>query len=333
MDHYLIVPGLGGSRIYCNCCASKPRKLYPVLGSLSKHFFDKNCKSSIKPLKTVCAISIYKNLALRIGKQQCNYFPYDWRWQTPLAVAKKLYEYLQKNSEVRTFSLIGHSNGGFIIRILLEYLKLPRATVNRVYICGTPFFGSPNPMMYKNEINLYEKLKNQKTIISIKPLLLSRRDIDRIFQHCRNCLVYFIPTYIFRQKTNNELASELGLDEIDITMARAVHLRLANFELDEYVFYFNISRRDMITTSIDEETFNRSFFCIMPTATNLVKKINCPIMKFSTNIRSDSLVIPTAEFPRNSVILYDDYPLSHSLIMNSTFLSNFIMNANDYSYK
>lgn len=332
MDNYLIVPGLGGSRIYCNC-SSLPRRLYPVFGSLSKHFFDRNCVSFVKPLKTVCTISIYKKLTQRIGKQQCKYFPYDWRWQTPLDVAKELDIYIEQKSKVRFFSLIGHSNGGFIIRILFEYLKCLRKRVNRVYICGTPFFGSINEIVYKNENNVYEKLKNSNVTMSVKPLLLSTSDIDRIFEHCRENLIYFIPTYIFKKKTNCELACELKLSEINITIARAVHLQLSNFNVDSYVFYFNISRQDTIKTIIDKCKFKHSFFYIIPAAIDMVKKVNNTNVTVSTSIRSDGLIIPTAEFPRNSVILYDDYPLSHSLIMNSTFLSKFIMNAYDYSYK
>lgn len=328
MIYYLIVPGLGGSRIYCNCCSSRaPKKIYPVLGSLSKHFFDKNCVSSVKPLKTVCAISIYKKLTLRLGKEKCEYFPYDWRWQTPLSVAKKLAEYINARKG-KQLSLIGHSNGGFIIRILLEYLKFQRDKIDRVYICGTPFFGSINELVYKNEDNLYEKLKNSKISISIKPLLLSRKDIDRIFIHCRESLIYFIPTYIFKKKTNSELAIELDLNETDIMVARAVHLQLANFDIKSYVFYFNISRQDYVTTAMND----KNFYYIVPAATDLIKK---PGNNFivSMAIRSDSLVIPTAEFPRNSIILYDTYPLSHSLIMNSTFLSKIITDTLTYSYQ
>lgn len=321
MDYYIIVPGLGGSRIYCGCNGKRSLlKLYPSLRSFGKHFFDRSCASIVKPLKSVFGVSIYRQLENRLGKNKCIFFPYDWRWNTPLEAAKNLYQFIKK-MERRSVTLIGHSNGGFIIRILLEYLSFPRNEIDKIFICGTPFFGSMNECLYKTEYNLYFKLIDPTVSIRIKPLLLSTKDINNIFKHCRSALVYFVPSCIFQKYTNAELASEFSVPEHELSIVKTIHMRLSKFKFERYTFYFNISYNDSITTTYPSQM--PMFNYIIPTATSMTQHKNGTV-QVTRKIKTDSLVVPSLEFPRNSVVLFDDFPLSHSLIMNSRFLSTYI---------
>lgn len=303
---YLIVPGLGGSKLICNCRQQErtiyPKPLYGVFRNLDPHFFDPACKTSVKPMLSIYKISVYRRLVNRLGSSNCQIYAYDWR-RPPLDIAQELAMHIEDGT-----TLIGHSNGGFILRILFEYLDFDRSRVAGVIICGTPMFGSHDPFSYNQEYDIYRKLKGEAECRSIKSLMLTTRDICKIFQVYRNTLIYFTPSHCLRQ------LAAIDIDEIELVKARAVHYHLSRMMFRSYVIYFNIHKTSKLVKLFSPGE-------------------NAEVIKYSDDYnaktksiryvtKSDNLIIPSSVTSPGALLIHDTTPLAHCFIMNSRFLAN-----------
>lgn len=311
---YFIIPGIGGSKIYC-CCGSRrvklyPKKLYKVLSDIDAHFFDKKCKVETKPLKRIFQLSVYDTLCRKLGKENCILYSYDWR-KSPLEVAKELVDVIPRGS-----TIIGHSNGGFIVRILFEYLNVPRSHYGNIFICSTPFFGSTNPFMYNHEENVYRRLKCPSLKGNYKSIMLNDTDMEMIFLHFTSTLLYYLPTHRLNDKSLCHIT-----DPVDLEIVKSVHFILSRMRVDGYFFYYNIHHRTSVCLEMkNDEIFNKSQ--LIPVAEKVVNKNENYVIKYKVN--TDTLVVPTNHFPPNTTIIYDTVPLSHAFTMNSQFLVNII---------
>lgn len=329
----IIIPGIGGSKLYCTCDKlKKPIKIYPVVtGNLSKHFFDSNCKLVTKPFRHLYGISVYKNLEKRLLKHNVNaanptdveYFSYDWR-KSPIQIARELqYHLTRKDLYERKKILVGHSNGGFIIRILFEYLHFPLDFIEHAFICGTPFYGSIDKSLYYNEMKIYNKLHDNKLEAPIKLMCLSGDDVNKIFKVYKETLLYFIPSFIFECFNCISISEYSGVDVSQVVIAKQVHRQLGKFNINKCVFYYNISTKKTIERIVEESDIKRIYFHITPRASGISKE-KSGNYKISEKVFTDNLIIPSVTFPINSTFIFDTFNLNHGLIMNSRYLYRII---------
>lgn len=325
MKRYIVVPGMGGSRLYC-VCSGKKRLIYPVIGALSKHFYSAACLTVTAPLKSFCSVSIYSKLVKRLGGEKfCDFFPYDWR-KSPLAVSKELYGFLAESNA--RYSLIGHSSGGFIVRILIEYLKYPRSKVDRIYLCASPFYGSPRKYLYTYEDVVIRKLRQPGHKIELKQLfLVKKKDVDRIFHTYRESIVYFLPSHFFNQHDDDTLSSLLNMSNTIIYVARQIHSTLARFDFQEYHFYYNISQKYTLKYPVPYNGLATDYYNMVPLAQRIQYRVKDNKYVARQKLLTDSLVIPSFDFPANSVVILDTTYLSHAFVMNSKFLADLITRA------
>lgn len=320
---YFIIPGIGGSKIYCNC-GPKPARLYPSTkfnfnSNLSPHFFEQQkCVVKVKPfLRVYRIVSIYATLVRRLGAENCTVYAYDWR-SNPLTIAQEIAKELT-NLIAKGSCLIGHSNGGLIIRIMLEYLGVDRKRFSNIFICGTPLFGSVNKFMYNHEDDVFLRLIHNDHKVQFKPSLLSDSDVERIFKRYRETLIFYIPSYRLAQLLEGHVGAEIGVDAALITVVAAIHRKLALMGMKQYHIYFNVHKTIKLKrefSSLDNQQQ------IIPIMKSLSKNTTTTTLVYK--LKSDSLVIPTNHVPPNNVLIYDTTPLSHSLIMNSQFLIDLI---------
>lgn len=155
----IIVPGIGGSKIYCKCKGlhHRRRRLYPRRGwffnsAIDKHMYEcPNIETSI--LKTFWNFSIYDKFLKKLNGSPFNrveIFSYDWR-RDPVDIARDLLQFIKifNCDQYAQIKIFGHSLGGLIIRIMFEYLNgMNELHVDPekilVYQCGTPAYGSLN---------------------------------------------------------------------------------------------------------------------------------------------------------------------------------------------
>lgn len=336
--NYLIVPGFGGSKIYCNC-NKKPKRLYPNLFfDLNEHFFEPHaCQTFVKPLRKVCGIPIYNRLEHRLKnntKDRVDYFAYDWR-KEPLFCAKKLKTLLYtkySEKERKSLVLIGHSNGGLIIRILFEYLKFSTNNVASIILCATPLFGSFEFESFSREYDIYNVLcKNIKDGYG-KFTLLTAHDLDRIFKCFKTTLIYYIPSSILLSKTTESIYKLLGVGNVEITdvyLVQQIHRQLSKFSiLSKCLMVFNISKK--MHQKISFDLYDAKF--ILQNEIRSFPKISYMKNKgrgkscdtqLSLNCFGDGVVC----LPKNILpcVIYDSSHLPHSLIMNSKFVHSEII--------
>lgn len=325
----LIIPGIGGSKIYCGCSdkKNKPQKMYPkMFGDLENHFFETNCNVITKPIKTLYGVSVYRNLERRIENNKVEYYSYDWR-KNPLTIAQELKLYLQQRqdkdpSKKEIINLIGHSNGGYIIRILLEYLLYPREKINYIFICGTPFYGSNDKSLYYNEIKTYRKLHDNNLEAPIKLMCLSGGDVNKIFTIYKETLIYFIPSFVFIEQSTSSISDFTEVSESSVIIAKAIHQVLGKFNISKCIFYFNIATKKNIYRLVEEYELKNVYFNTIPRARSM-KRINNRFY-LKELLYTDNLIVPSINFPRNSTFIFDNIKLNHGLIMNSIYLTNII---------
>lgn len=336
---YFIIPGIGGSKLYCNCNSQKKIKLYPKptlksLFDLNEHFFDKTCTVTTKPFRKIGMFSIYDTLVKSLGEKNCILYSYDWR-RTPLDVAKDLIDVIPAGC-----SLIGHSNGGFIIRILIEYLKVERTRFSNIFICGTPLYGCMSDFQFHEEEKLYSALVNNTYTMGIKNKMFTKRDVKRIFSVFRDTLVYFIPSYRFFK--GGELENS-DIDSISIYVAKSVHMALMKMNVESYIFYYNTRKKIQVQKELPLDHPHMTGFL----ASAIVKKdkrkktfennVGRPIeeilgsklvhdkkMIVKYKLKSDSLITPHSHPIRGSNIVHDTMFTTHSFIMNNPFLIDLI---------
>lgn len=324
---YLIIPGLGGSKIYCNCNSEQePVKLYPKLfGSLDEHFFDAACKTSTKPLRSYFGISVYRTLEKRLGRAgfDVQYFSYDWR-KSPLEAAQRLSQYLTnlthvndlqqpigKDNDDATITLIGHSNGGYILRILFEYLNYPRDAFRHIIIFGTPFFGQPELATYNKEFQLYKKMCSVDQHIKTKSILFSEQDMNAIFKHFKTTLAFFLPTTVFLDESVESVSAKIHTNLVDVYIVSQIHKQLSQMRTQKYIFVFNVSQKmpQKIPYARTAMEFALREF---PGADSLTKD-----GRVYTHCDGDTVVCSPRNVLNNTI--YDSTPLPHSMAVNSSF--------------
>lgn len=309
----LLIPGIGGSKIYCNCTERKiklyPKKFIKLINNLNFHFFEKNCKVTTAPLKSIYNLSVYNAILKKIPTLQ--FYSYDWR-RPPLEIAKELYKYLYENNH-KEISLIGHSNGGYIIRILLEYLKFPKS-FKTIFICSTPLYGSIDPFSYMYEDCVFDGLCGIRPTKKVKSITLTQRDIINIFKHYRESLIYYIPTQKIIHEDEAKMSRLTNVPIHIISNVKSIHLALSNFNCNRYCFYYNCSKLQSVIKSETELVNNFKIF-----STRGLKKNGLHF-----NIDSDSFIVANYTIIPHTSIYYDNTFLSHAMNMNSCFLINSI---------
>lgn len=303
----LFIPGFGGSKIYCMCNPARRIKLYPkknLFGSLTPHFFEcANIQTSL--LKTIMGISIYSKFLKNVKDIGCEVFPYDWR-QTALENAIKLRDYLDISSFSK-ITLVGHSMGGLLIRILIEHLHYTEGIVSAV-ICGTPLYGSMSYKDYNPEYLLYLAIINDDYTKLKTPFHFSQLDCARFFKRFQDSLKFLMPSFTVRGRCNT-----VTFDSSIVN----VHRDLGKFSKNHnvaYYFYFNnsmVGRREFVSKC----NFLRSN---PSTAIVMVRHVNQDgVLLVNEKIKTDGLVV----FPSNvshvpAIVHVDKSPWTHSLLMN-----------------
>ncbi|ABQ08779.1 hypothetical protein SGHV006 [Glossina pallidipes salivary gland hypertrophy virus] len=315
---FVLVPGLYGSKLYCNCCffnsnQSNSRRLYPpygYVGNINEHFYE--CKNiTCKPLKKILKISIYEKFLKRMRKKaQTISLAYNWT-DDPLENAKKLQGQLLDIiacKRVKNIIIIGHSMGGLIVRIMCEYLQLPslHPTINFTFvICGTPFYGSLNEHDYNYDIN---DLKTMKPFF-----LLTSHDFNKMIDVYKTSISYLAPSNRVISSSNNE-------------QIKKIHSCLSKFRFYginyKYIFYYNLSHTTKIYRTMNIDVFNSNFnignFKVQNSTNTLIKVI--------TNEPSDGKIIKPTLIPHNTVIALDFEYLPHALMLNSKYIVKILTN-------
>lgn len=365
----ILIPGLGGSKIYCNCNNTYPNdddddnytqtdfisrpikpnsqnlshgtRLYPSrfmkLSNMNKHFF--YCTNTkTKPLLSYYHVSIYKRLIKRLQRNgaKCKIFSYDWRLN-PVDNCNRLKKYLEnlifhfKKSSLsntdKELILVGHSLGGLMIRILMEYLHFPIDNIFKIFICGTPLVGSLNFYDYNCKINIKRILLHDKNINSEEipqPILISKHDVITFIQTFPCTMLYLLPTFEL-----NKLNTIPNVNIHELYICRTIHNTLSKFIFPGKMLYtliFNISQKRSINYKIPEAQITHYTFLITEQdSKELVWNFNENTFNISSSRFTDGTVIPCFAFPSNCSIIFDNNYLKHSLIMNSLYISQNIM--------
>lgn len=324
-QHKILIPGLGGSKIYCHCDPDKPRRrLYPSklagIVDIDRHFY--TCpNTSTKILKTLYGISVYRNF---ISRCKCASFSYNWS-KPPIENAQLIIDYLRTSfGPEKTFCLIGHSVGGLLIRIILEHLKPIDivARVRRVYICGTPLFGSTDTNEYNCELQILPVLNQTKAHMKLqkRPATVTKADIRRFLKHCRLTMMYMAPSFSI---DNMPLVADK-----EIIQLRNVHRDLGYFEFPtncRYFFFYNISREIIIKHRMDDDALRHISRKDCETHVLDMRYLAAEkVWLLKRKFQSDGLVIPCRNFPTNADVFFDTTFMTHALLMNSPELISII---------
>lgn len=316
----VLIPGIGGSKIYCKCSGESirlyPKRITNYYCNLNNHFFDKNCKVGVKIMKTYFTLPIYRNV---LSLKNLKAWPYDWR--IPAVEIAKLFlsRLIKLANEGKQVNLIGHSNGGLIIRIIIEYFGFKN--VGNVFICSSPLYGSFDPLTYFNEDILYRRLacKKQKCP-KIPQMTMNKSDVAKCITHFRETLCYLSPTYRILSMDEIELAKTLSISEDVATKLQAVHRTLAKIystlydDRPLYNFYFNKYKLELIMRD-KNIVRDLSFFAEESDGDNLKFKID-----------TDETVVSKDFFIPKSKIYYDKSLFPHAMNMNSQFVIDLISN-------
>lgn len=359
----IIVPGIAGSKIYCDCnlfgfgsnYRLYPRKRWFFNSAIDKHLYE--CTNvRTKPLKTFWTISIYDKCIKKLSSCESNkveIFSYDWR-RDPVKIAKDFLSFLKicELSRYNNIRLIGHSLGGLIIRIVFEYLdglfELPVSPEQIVvFECGTPMYGSENLQDYNYGFELAAILAstghiynacpsqkpNKRDIKKIKPFLFSIKDLQKIIEKTSPSLMYLLPTPMIKSIYSLSQTGQINVrSNNNIAMVYNVHKKLSRLQFPvKYNFFFNISHHRIETVYIPfttNEIFSKvSVHDIKPGN----KKQDCGI-NLKRLLKSDGLVVPYSgqNIPSNCSIYVDEsVKCSHAYLMNSNELLRIVMNTNN----
>ena len=362
----IIVPGIAGSKLYCDCDLSGlrpnyrlyPRKRWFFNSAIDKHLYEcTNVKT--KPLKTFWTISIYEKCIKKLSSCVSNkveIFSYDWR-RDPVKIAKDFLSFLKicELSRYDNIRLIGHSLGGLIIRIVLEYIdglvELPISCDQiTVFQCGTPMYGSENihDFNYGFELaailastgQMYSSCPAQKIskrdIKKVKPFLFSVQDLQKIIENTSPSLMYLLPTPMIKSINKLLQTGQLNIKpQHNFGMVYNVHKKLSKLQFPvKYNFFFNISHHKIETVYIPFTTndiFTKiSVHDIKPGN----KKKECGI-HLKRLLKSDGLVVPYSgqNVPYNCSIYVDEsVKCSHAYLMNSNELLRIIMNTHNNNF-
>lgn len=350
----ILVPGLAGSKLYCNCSDVKRKRLYPrkkwffFNSAIDKHLYE--CENiTTKPLKSFWTMSIYKNFLQKISSSYFNrveVFSYNW-CDNPIKIANNLLAFLKRcnPNQFSQIKLIGHSLGGLIIRIMIEYLNaliqlnIPTEKM-AVFQCGTPMYGSENLSDYNygfelatvmvslgniihSPCSLY-KIK-KKDIKKIKPFLFSQNDLKILLQKTPESFFYLLPTPMINIMHELIHDGNLHIDSrIDFNQVHFVHstLSLLQFPI-RYVYFYNISCQRVEDVYIPFKNKKMkseiNIHDIKPVGGGRTRHNECGV-NLNRLLKSDGLVVPysTGKIPNNCNIYVDESEnCRHAYIMNS----------------
>lgn len=365
----IIVPGIGGSKIYCNCNINNGQRLYPrkywfFNSAIDEHMY--TCKKiTTKPMKTFWTLSIYDNFLKKL--KTCNFnrvhiFSYDWR-RDPNILAKDLLEFIIKckPNNYTQMKIYGHSLGGLLIRIMLEYHNgLSSMNIDSdqmiVYQCGTPMYGSLDIRDYNYGFELASLLASAgllysscpassttidyKSINRLKPFLFSEEDLQNIMKTSSQSLFYLLPTPIIKTIYSLLKTKQLNLKEYaNFDTVYNVHLQLSRLLFPvKYNFFYNIAFRKIekiyipfYTNSIFQKL---SIHEICPKRYQKNNKKSCGIHVHRL-LKSDGLVVPFCGnmIPANCSIYVDESEkCKHVFLMNSKELWRLAKNDDNRKY-
>lgn len=360
MQVSIIVPGIAGSKIYCNCnnADTAGRRLYPrkywfFNSAIDNHLYE--CPNVItKILKTFWTISVYDKFIKKLSNNTFNSiqtFSYDWR-RDPTNVAQDLLLFLKKCNlqQYSRVNLIGHSLGGLIIRILMEFyngmqeLRLPSPDIVTVYQCGTPMYGSLHIQDYNYGFELAAILASSgvfqtacpvKKITSrdvkrIKPFLFSVADLKKIVETTSPSLLYLLPTPMIRTIYTLVTTGQLHISNVgNLSFIHQVHMKLSNLAFPvHYVFFYNISEHNIEKVYIPFYTNDLLSKISVHEIKPGNKKLDCGI-HLNRLLKSDGLVVPYSgqKIPYNCKIYVDESEKnSHGYLMNSGELLRIVTN-------
>lgn len=293
----ILIPGIGGSKLYCGCHPEKrliyPKKFYKIFQNLDEEFFNKDCKVITEPLISYYGISIYKKIIQRLnGFKGHETYVHHYDWRRPChELARELTEKL--NTIKEPMILIGHSNGGILIRVAFEYMNYSNGLVNQIFICGSPLLGSINFDEYNSEFQLAKNLKDPNSSLGkIKPMMLTNNDYRRILTDFKTTLEFLIPSPIL-------MAEMTGFN-----IPKIVHCRLQNRRRwARYFFIFNVHKQQKIMRINRQEELIFGKYKMHPT---------------------DSLIVPMIEIENNIHVFYDHTPCPHFALLNSRDVTLFI---------
>lgn len=303
---YLIIPGIGGSKLYCDCFAKRkqiyPKPLARLAFNLDSHFFQP-CQVYTEPLLRVYGMSVYDKLVQRLGPENVTVLSYDWR-QDPITIAKLIVPQL-----IRGATLIGHSNGGIILRVIFEYLGIDRTNYGPIVLCGTPFYGTMYENQYNDEEYVYQRLWGNASAKRIKTRMFTKNDHSKMFTTFPNVLIYYIPTWRFQ-----DFKIPPSVCNVEFTKARILHQKFSHFECRDYIIYFNTN----YTIKVPHVNVG------VANAINSKISTKKGRVVLSRKLASDSMIIPATFMVPGSTTIHDNVNLKHSLMMNSKFLADFI---------
>lgn len=345
----ILVPGIAGSKLYCTCNgADKPKRLYPrrmwfFNSAIDQHAYD--CRNiETKPLKTFWNISVYEKFIDQMSSSVFNRvetFSYDWR-RDPVEVAHDLFAFMRQChlEQYTHVKLVGHSLGGLIVRIVIEYLNaLAYLSIApeqlTVYQCGTPMYGSRSISDYNYGFELAAILASmgyfysscplrkvtRRDIKRIKPFLFSVADLRRIIETSANSMLYLLPTPMIDTLDEMLIDGRINVRNDNFHQVVSVHQRLAqlNFPV-RYIFFFNISYHRIERVYLPfrpADIYTRiSVHDIRPGGG---KSTSCGI-HLTRLLKSDGLVVPFSgqKVPRNcSVYVDESEKCHHARLMNS----------------
>lgn len=359
----ILVPGIGGSKIYCRC-ENPPKRLYPrkkwfFNSAINDHMYTCTNRQT-KIMKTFWFISIYEKFLKRFLNNplhKVKSFSYYWL-DSPIDVAGALVRFL-KLCNVQKYdhiNLVGHSLGGLIIRIMIEYLTgLQELSIDNtkitVYQCGTPMYGSKYLKDYNYGFELaailasngvfYSSCPTQKStkreLKKIKPMLFSIGDLRTIFEKYYVNLLYLLPTPMILALqtliTTNQVKMKSPESFQDVFN---VHKCLATLSFPtKYVFFFNICFRKIEHIFIPFHTSDMFSQVTIHDIRPGRPSLTCGIY-LDRLLKSDGLVVPYSNkhIPMNcSVYVDESRKYSHAYLLNSLELWNIIQKShNNYEY-
>ncbi|VVM84195.1 hypothetical protein PS647_02479 [Pseudomonas fluorescens] len=164
MDIVILVPGIMGTTLLTTDSHGNPEEVWPptpyevVTGYKRLHLLTKPDLTFGDPINKVACYNFYSLLREHLddlgfkqsaqGKRRIE-FGYDWR-QDNFHTAQKLAELLEKlhsQEPGARVTLVGHSMGGLVSRLLLEQTQYQQqpwfASITQLITLGTPHLGAP----------------------------------------------------------------------------------------------------------------------------------------------------------------------------------------------
>ena len=361
----ILVPGFAASKLYCECgkYGQQRVRLYPKRTTIPgvgacMHDHLKTCENvSTKPLKSFWNFSIYNKFERELQRQgvDVHFFSYDWRREvtdSAASLARFIRTVMQESSNgTSAVDLVGHSMGGLIIRVMLEYLNV-NMNINHVYIFATPFYGSRNVVHYSTGFDLcafltstqffrstcpIKKMKKSK-IYKLKPFLFTTAETKYLLKNYPQTFLYLLPTpmlvAIVHSLDEGEIECE---DENALRKAARVHMTLSEYNFR--VPYFHIfevatmGHSEVVTNYVPmckaellpmfslHNTINRqrrSPNCFASTSSDEQQQ-HCGF-QIRRLMKSDGLVVPycDASVPFNCQIIFLNEGSSHVRVLNAT---------------